>query len=295
MKFTIRDVLILTFVVALIAININSQFSLSRAELRLASLREESEQRRNSILSKQDLLASSQAEVDWLTQIGITANNGLAHFADFQAKYSAVTMRDAGTISLRKVPMLADAVTDGGQNRFRVAVPKNTPLFLNFGILLLSPSQSSQDEVAASKILDDSPFVPTGPFQMRLEEGLHELDLLTYIKQEERVFRLTVNNEVAVETVFQGERINGWSSSSVGGIEQYDFAPDRSLPDLWLFRLMWAESVDRQELRYSVRIWLSREEQGFDRFPKQLLPDAKRPVEKTQVAKTPGRGEEGTQ
>lgn len=239
MKFSIRDMFLATFVVALgllawlSAAAINQQKrKLSEAENQLAS--EELEAMR--LAGEQQY---HQASIDrFLIVDGIGKQAELA-VQKLQERYGEITPANEQTVSIRTVPMLIDRKAGVKLNRTRVYVPEQREVYLILRTVRAKGFHGSNGQLNEPQPNEPPPQIDTrlvangGPFQTRLTPGLHDIDWVTSAQQVGKDMTLNVYLDHQLQST------SSWSSDSHGSprmhksfLDQTDIAFTQLLPEL---------------------------------------------------------------
>lgn len=222
MRFSVRDILALTFIAALVAMTLSSaRQKRIAAEENLETMRELRQQ--EFILAQLRVdTRYTHAKVDWLQAKANFTRSAIEQFSALQEKYGTIKSRGADTASIRSIPMLVDEEYDGSNWRMRLLVPAGREVFLKFGVSShyrnWAPSEKSEP-------LTDSALVLSGPFEMQLAEGVHDIDVASRVVPEGslRKHRVSVDQQPVLITTTQAEWEASGSSWPSAREKQLDF------------------------------------------------------------------------
>jgi hypothetical protein len=267
MNFTIRDLLALTLLVALVALIAYSYAAAQRQRLKIAQVQAQIAAQREEVAVMDRMRYYAEAEKDWLNQINVTSLNGLNDFPRLQEKYGQVTSRGADFLSLRKVPMIAEEGGSVSRDRYRIYVPE-AKVYLKFAVILDfddSPVVRARSHPAKSS---ESPFTLSGPFEIQMPPGINDVDLIHELTpQRVREFKLYLNETLLLHSIFSEENTTSYSSTSLAGHRQIDYRYESVFPELWGFKLYSSDTTRVENRKPGFRIWLDQTSSQFATFP----------------------------
>ncbi len=269
MKFSIRTLLALVAVAAFAMVALRSyrkaiteQNRSVQLELAIESLEQQQVVQvdyRETKLAQDDLNASLQDNRDLCEQA----------IKVLVERYGLIKPVDAETLSIRRSPAIR-ADTSHAPILFKLFVPEDRPIWLKFGLHPQSTSAPS-DRVAGSEdvLLGESAFNPSGPFELKLPPGEHEVAFL--MEGPENAFgrfQVRLNSEVLAQpTVIAGSDVRRSGHMSISADQQVDFAPNRTLPRLVTFQLRQYETKDSESTKeFNLSVWLSDRSSSFSPF-----------------------------
>ena len=267
MKFSIRDILLLTGVIAAAALlaqtwNTNRQLLLEQAALQSA-VQTQNDHLANLLLQSEGL----PQRTDWLREVDAISNAALAAFPELSARYSIVEPVDELHVSTRRIPLLTDFQKATSNLGIRVYIPTSPDIYLCYGIF---PDREQQPRLSGER--DDwlgvSAYSVTGPYSERLLPGLHDLKISWAPQADYRVFRFELDSRPILETVYQLEGINGASHSTVATSSQTNLLVSRDMERNPLLHLSNHHAVESSTgTTESIRLWLSKSSHNFQPFP----------------------------
>ncbi len=233
MHFSIRDMFLATFLVALgllawmtgVAIN-RQQVDLSEAKNQLAA--EEADARQ--LVNQQQY---HQASIDRFALVAAVGQQADSAFPALQERYAEIRPANEQTVSIRTVPMRTESETGIRLNRTRVYVPEQREVYLILRTIRAKgfPGSSHNPDDPPPPI--DKRFVTNGgPFQVRLIPGLHDIDWVTSAKQVGKPMTLDVYLDHQLLSTSSWSIDSGGMSHQTSFFDQTDFALTQPLPVL---------------------------------------------------------------
>ena len=306
MRFLIRDVLLITFFVA-----VGLLYFTSERKLRLLRERLASQEQANAASYSQNLKLMAerdfvQADIDRYTQVEDLAKQIESHFPTLQTKYSAIVPRDGASVALRTIPMLADRKTGENLNRTRLVIPRERAVFLKYGVAARETKKSdlmrqlltieaiteplkanwvthfdfhvngvmfreTQESTASMERATTwevlSDYSEAGPFEVQLQSGVSDFDWSCRLNDKGLwETRLYLNQQPLLTSVLE-TKVDTISSGSLLAKEQMDFAPGIRLPELFTSSRALSPSVAQVPSFFQINVWLDEASSGFAAFP----------------------------
>lgn len=243
MRFSVRDVILLTAVVAVWAVMIQSFVNLRRKQASLAVLQANLEMKRNEVESyrlytpKDKLIALR----DQAAEYNAALQTALLGFEKIREKYSKL-VPVTGKMAILKAPTITDDID------FRIWVPKEYPIFLRGIIRSESLEREKYDEAEWQSLTD---FESVGPFEFQLPTGEQSL-VISYSKIAPHKIQVWHRDKLLHEVLMPtGYFLTGYSHTAAG--DQYDYKP-KQFP-LTLIKLFISQTAPQP--RYEFLLWLS--------------------------------------
>jgi hypothetical protein len=273
MRFSIREMLAFTFLVALALLAARICVDAMRDGERLTRLQNETMMLQIGLRTDQPSLHQALLHTqDEIESLRAMRERAIEHFPVILQKYSTIEPRGADVLSIRSIPTLRVA-DEPSPTIFRLLIPEARPVWLKFGIHLtkrgVSSSRSSETE---DDLLTTSPFTETGPFEMQLPAGDLMLDVTIASVEEGRLpVVVTLNNEVLLHSEFVSGHVTGWGGGSIGAQTQLDFDRRQKVP--WL--VTYDMGLDTRQFQgdgsmdHAFSVWLSDHSSNFANFPRK--------------------------
>ena len=270
MQFTVRDVLVLTFIAALVALSVGAYNRYQSKLLEMARTEQ-------ALLTAQTELEFAQQQADQARYLIDLVNTqidawqrAVDHFPVLQNKYGGVEPRGGEIVSTRPIPVIVDSEFDGGTPlRLRIAIPEGHSMFLKYGVA--NRSVNLRSKYAPDYWARDSLFDQTGPFETKIESGVHDFEVASRsIENNRKQFRVSVDGKPILVTTFQVDDTSGYSSASQGGDKQHDGYTVDDLVPIGRYKLT-DRRVSPAEAHW-FRLWLDPRPSGFDAFPPAEAP-----------------------
>lgn len=260
MRFSIRDILLITSFVAIVALYWMSERNCQLAELRLQS---QLAVNRRALLENAALISDPalyvanevrEAEVEELArQIEL-------HFDEWQAKYLHLEPLDPQTVSLRQVPTLVDRKSGWERNRLQILIPDARQMYLKF---VVATEPFTIGSVAADQFLTRSQFSDPGPCQCLLPSGLNSLEWSFGKSKNRWGVKVILNSELLLVTTLEVDGLARLPTSSIATDGQLDFGPGKLIPEI--FRVA-EPAIDSRSSSVSLHLWIEDASSGFRGF-----------------------------
>lgn len=269
MRFSIRTVLGLTFLAALGALAWNTMQHAQRNQAHAQQLRSET-QTLEALLHRRDP-ARHQArlhELDQYEALRAMRAKAIRQFGRLREKYGVVEPRGPDVLSMRNLPSLA---ADGGPSPvvFRLSVPSSRRIFLKAGVHASRAYASTSSEADDLDFLTESAYQLSGPFEMLLPAGDHTLSIARgAIQAGAQRLRITLDDEVLLETAFVADQLTGGGSSSISAPVQIDYEAGQPLPLLVSLKNSIEHKASTAADTPEFSVWLSGQSSGFSEFPR---------------------------
>lgn len=263
MRFSVRAVFVLTFLVALGALAWMTAGRSNRKQAEVQQLRNEVNALRAGLFVDQPARQQAKLrEFDEYRSLQVMRDAALEQFDLLHEKYCLLEQREADVLSMRSVPSLP-ANNGSAPAVYRLLVPQQRPVWLKFGVHPGRVSVGSASEADARKFLSRSAYEPSGPYELRLPPGDHTLSISKGTVREEAL-RLVIqfDEEVLLRAALVKEGLSGMHSNVVTARSQIHYAPQRPLPRLMSLR----GHVDSGETDECL-VWLSGKSSNFQEFP----------------------------
>ena len=298
MKFSIRTLLVLTLLFALVLLVFRSWERQRQVQMRI--------QATHVSIALLDTLLASKA----LTQPTAHPEDELANVRDIHARAAEGFQRlqdkqrsmpaagdsfvtqpgiDPGSMDAIKAaieqpaddvvsirPVASLQLRDKGLKSaiFQIRVPDKRAAWLHVGVTKEPvDTQLFLQEATLPELLDESPFAQTGPFEDKLSPGVHELQVIATQRGQAVHVRLVVDDEVWLESAFQPEKriILGFASRRKN--TPVDITVDQLLPWLFVSEMQVHRSATvppgKQVHVESMYGWLSDKALDHEPFPGQ--------------------------
>lgn len=276
MTFSLRTLMALVLLAALGMLAWRAADEARRQTRRAAELHGEIKSLEATLRLDQPALHQAMLHtLDEFESLHALRERSLAHFDTLRQKYSTLETRGPDVLSLRSVPALATG-GDPTPVVYRLVVPRQRSVWLKFGV---HPQQqdrhSSRTPDDATDLLTQSPFEPSGPFEVQLPPGDQTLSIAVGSVQEgclPIVFQL--NERTLLKTTFVSADVSGAGWGRISATSQLDFDRQQQLP--WLMTASMnlnAASVSRRQttlapgMTHAFSIWLSDRSSNFKGFP----------------------------
>lgn len=262
LRFTIRDLLALTFVAALGVMVFTSMRQRNLAQQELMSLESQLQGYQSMLYVLQIQTRFAESELAWLEAKAVALQSVSGHIANLQEKYATLEETDPGTVSVRSVPTMVDEDYQGGSWRMRVLVPEQGEVFLKCGV---APEQYGMGVPGNVAWQQKSALDYSGPYEIKLPPGLHDIDVARGVKGQNEIegFKLSIDYEPVLITTFRKPGVSTLSRSALSADKPYRF-PVGSVQDL----VQWNFGTGQQgSTRSMLYIWLDGVSSRFDSFP----------------------------
>ena len=254
MRFSIRDMLIMTFVVALVVMAFLGRSKTNRLSLQVSDARENVKPLRRSISNIEYRLAESQPRMDYIDQVEAAAESAIAGFETVRERYGKAEPQPDKVV-VRSVPAYHETLGTW-TTHWRINVPSGKPVYLRTGVHT-EANESNLDDV---DWLSNTPFLDSNAYQIRLVPGINDLRILTTNLGSKLAIQL--GDQQLLSTKFAGDH-NGMGSSGPSGRDPLSYSLAKKTQDLRRIRF----GNDSPE--YMYWIWLSSNPnaEGFKPFP----------------------------
>lgn len=269
MRFSIRTLLGVTFVVAVGLLAWRMAQDVEEAEARIEVIKAEIKPLEARVRlddpALHQVILNTRDQYDSLFAM---RDRAVEHFDVLRDKYSAVEPRGDDVLSLRTLPSLQ---TDGGHKPvvLRLWVPETRTIWLKCGVHPVDRSvSSSRPPDEESDLVRASPFEHSGPFEMKLPPGDHLLTIHTGATDNGSLpMSLSFDSEVLLKTAFVAPDVTGSSSSHISGAVQTDYSRRQPLP--WLLTAnMNLDNNNSSKTSFGFSVWLSDHSSEFAAFPR---------------------------
>lgn len=255
-----------------------NKFKLSAIEVELGTLLPKAPSDQSEL---EKMLADWADEVAAVKDIERRAFAGLRKLQD---KQDEIIARGSDVLSIRSTATVSPRVALGGRRqRLRVLVPKERPVWLHLGVTKQPvDTQLFLQRSTLPKLLNSSPHSQTGPFEIRLDPGIHTIlvDVPpngSYMKTE-----IKLNGTTLLSSAYQFEHSGMMRLIGQLGGEQTDFSGDQFLPLLFAVEVIASTPTDEQGIVVSsysnvqnfvdqhvepVYVWISDYSLGHHGFP----------------------------
>jgi hypothetical protein len=255
MKFSIRDILILTSMVALVALTFVSYRNWREAESTTARILQA-----NVSIERQIEIAKLNSEpshvaIERCEMIAEATSQLEGHFPNLAQKYSSIETRDDGTLSMRSIPVLFDRTSGIDVQRTLLRIPSTRPVYLKIGVT--DKDKGSKSE-ATTEWLTNSDYSSSGPFEVLLQPGDCTIDWSQENVGEHRI-RFHVNVHGLCQWATDIDKTSGHSSTAPSAMSQLDFRSTQELPLLLRIR----HSRDAALGQLHLHLWLDDKSSGF--------------------------------
>lgn len=268
MQFNVRDMFALMFIVALAALVVGTmrQHWIAGEELGEARSRLDSQRMNLQILQTRN--GNPQAQVDWLKSKAIFKRSGIEHLPSIQEKYSRIEPRGEGFVSIRIIPMIVDAEYDGSNWRMRMLVPEGSEPYLKLGVIDEKFAGFRSILPADSLLLDDSFLDNSGPFEIRLTPGIHDIDLARRKEPKDSLlqYRFSLDGRPILVSTSEFEGVTSKATMFTAAYEQIDLPiTGGSVLGKWSF----GGSTGPEQM---LLLWFDETSSGFSPFPGEEEP-----------------------
>jgi hypothetical protein len=146
-------------------------------------------------------------------------------------------------------------------------VPTERPVWLKFGVHPAEEhrhaSRTSDDE---RDLLTQSPFEPSGPFELRLTPGDQTLSIAVGSARDGSLpIVIHLNERALLKASFVSADVNGAGWGHTSATSQVDFGSEQQLP--WLMTASMNLRSSPSGMTHAFSIWLSDRSSNFKRFP----------------------------
>ncbi|TWU06461.1 hypothetical protein [Stieleria varia] len=273
MKFSIRMLLAVTLLIALVIVLVRAYSSLAYEDAKLQQTIAQTEtlKARLSVYSL-SFEQVQQYQADELKVASAIHDRAVSHFRDLQEQYRVIKPKDDDTFSCRLVPELDS--DDPGYSRvtYRLHVPKNRKVWLKscvtrpgvYGYHLRSTKDFPE-------VLRVASISPAGPFETQLEPGFHTLTLrYSRSDQADGLVSLLLDEAILYQASLSSESFRYSGASYTSPRTQYDLGKDQLLP--WLVSLRLKKEVPGQtsEDVESTHFWLDDKSSAYEPFPSSV-------------------------
>ena len=265
MRFSIGDMLIMSFVVALAVLALVGTSKAKRLTAQAANARENERALKRSVSFGEMRLRKFGPKMDYIRQIQAAAEPAIAGFEAVRQRYCKVEPVP-NKVVIRSVPEYSKDL-ETSINRWRISVPSGQPVYLRSGI------QRDLEHTEESKLdtvdwLTETPFQDSNAYEIQLEPGIIDLWMLTSILGSRLELRL--GDQQLLSTVFDDDHSSrAWSGPSAR--EPLSFSLAEKTKNM--IRLNFGGDSPR----YEYWIWFSSKpiEDGYKPFPlKPIVPIA---------------------
>ena len=271
MRFSIREMLALMFLVSLGMLAWRTSEDAIRDKARLAQLQAEIKSLEARLRLDQPALQQAiMREHEEFQPIHAMRERSVRHFDQLRQKYSTLEPPGGDVFSIRGIPSLK---TDTGPAPviFRMFVPEKRTIWLKFGVHMVKHSvHSTRTPDDVHDLLTVSPFKDSGPFEIQLPSGDQTLRIATgHAADGFLPLIMTLDDKVLLRTSFVAADVAGMGSSHISAPSQIDFDPQRDLPSLLTGHMSLRTPASGIEPvnTHAFWVWLSDRASNFARFP----------------------------
>lgn len=255
MKFSIRTLLKITAVIALVALSFTKIAQLQSAKLRLKMAKVET-QSLTVELAKLKVAHKEAVSMDSAREAAV------AQFEVLLKKYTTLEPRDPGTFSIRSVPQLISLSSEPEPRVFRLRIPEDRPVWLKWGMV----HGGSLTAYKESQLVEDSAMEHPGPYAIQLPHGDHILKFTRGYNSRARAqgqlpFKLVINDQVLIDTVYRSIELIG-GTASIAARAQVDYNADGDLSGLINAKIKDLDPDGDTEL--AVNVWF--DDKGGEEF-----------------------------
>lgn len=271
MKFSIRDLLVITWLVALATIGGTLILKNRRLALETESLNAENQKTATLIDGRKYSRPFSQAVLDHRQEIDRIVQPGIEHIHWLQQKYSTIVPAEDAVI-LRSVPTLSVPNAKSLITRYRMSIPHSPPVYLKFGVFE-SPRYDGNDSPTDATPLLESKFEPGYPREMLLPPGIHDLECFRSEQNLHAVeYRILFDDRLLLSTSFPTSDKVNTGYAVISAIEPVTLSQSRPIRTLMTYNLRIPQS-DKQgrmsEELIEFRIWLDETSSEYSPFPER--------------------------
>lgn len=264
LRFTIRELLALTFVAALgvMAFTSMRQPAIARQELmRLQADLKNYEANLNFFRIQPQFI---EQEIDWLGAKAAAFRSAADHISTLQEKYEALEQGDSDTVSFRSVPSIVEEDFQRDSWRVRVLVPDAAEVFLKCGVAPEQNLWSDPEQVAWQQ---ESALDNSGPYEIKLPSGFHDIEVAHSDPKEgeQQRFKIMIDNIAVLVTTFRQPDVSFRSYAGPSAQEPIQF-PIGTVQTLGQWEFGLRESGSGSSM---LCLWLDGASSGFDSFPVQ--------------------------
>ncbi|OYP34125.1 hypothetical protein [Rhodopirellula sp. MGV] len=232
LKFGIRDLLGITFLVALAMLVIRGKQELQRSRAALLSAAQHLKLAKLDLDQATGLLADADGRMDYFHEVAEVHRNAVTAFEKIQSRYHEVVPKP-DSIGLRLFPVLKEDPNSHVWS-YRISVPEEPPVFLRTAVSVKdSFPREGRSDLDHQQWLDQSPFDAL-PGEIQLSPGIHDIVLTQSNVRQESGFvtlSLKVDQQTCFKTTSTHSSYRFRSSSSTAPKQQYDLrlAPANNL------------------------------------------------------------------
>lgn len=276
LRFSIREMLALTFLAVLAMLVWRSWRDAQFDQARLETLRNEVASLEAT--ARVDHPAVHQAMLntrDEFEPLQAMRQRAVEHFDLLLRKYSTIDPPPADTLALRIIPTL-QVGRDPAPVIYRLVVPTQRPVWLKIGVSVAQDkSGSSSAELDEDRVwLHESPLSLSGPFELQLKPGDQRLKIYIGSADESSMpVQVMLNDQVLLDAVFAASdpahKSVVWASPKT----QVNYGPHQPLEHFFSVHLegLHPTSQAAPPVKYELNLWLSDRPSGFSRFPSSDL------------------------
>jgi hypothetical protein len=272
MRFSIRELLCLAVLAALGMLAYRNHQEAEQEQAKRALLQNEVQSLEARL--RQENPALHQAilrSMDESQSLQDARQRAIDHFDLIRQKYSTIEPQGADVLSLRGVPMLP-AGNGPAPIGFRMLVPEQRAIWLKYGVHPTKRNtQSGRGSEQESDLLTKSPFLDSGPFELRLPAGDQILAVTMDAAEDGSLpFTITLDDQILLRSAFVAPEVTGAGWSSLSGAIQIDFDLKRALPSLMTVNMSLRSdrSGDTAAKPCGFSMWLSDHSSDFAEFPR---------------------------
>jgi hypothetical protein len=273
LKFSIRDLFALVLLAALGLLAWQMSDAVDRDRVRLTLLHSEIKSLETSLRLDNPLLHQAILDSqDELESLAAMRERSLEHFETLRQKYSALEPREGAVFSIRGIPSLS---TDTGPAPvvYRMSVPEQRPVWFKFGVHLARETMTSKTPDDGRGLLPNSPFGPSGPYEIRLPAGVQSISIALGAAKDGAIpLRIALGENTLFRSLFVSPGVSGTSFSHTTPSTQDDVAADQQLP--WLLTAKLDQRESGNEKGFEFTVWLSDHSSNFQSFPGEPAHDS---------------------
>lgn len=271
MRFSIKTLLAITFLIALALLAWRTIEDARRDRARLELVKAEVKQLEARVrLDDPELHQVILCTIDEVQPLHVMRERAIAHFDMLREKYSSIEPRGPEVLSIRGLPSM-QVDNESSPTVFRMIVPEERGIWLKFGVHQVERNMnSSRSSDQEDDLLSDSPFDDSGPFEIKLSPGDQTLSVAAGPAKDGLLpIEIRLDEALLLRTTFHSPDVSGTGSSHISAPSQIDFDARRELPWLLSSSMGTRSSATDNErgLTYAFSMWLSDRSSDFKGFP----------------------------